>query len=147
MLVVVLVGHFWLGHTRSGRHLYAFGGGPTAARLVGISQRRVWCTAFGAGGLCAALSGLVELAQNGSMQSVLGTGYELRAIAAAVIGGVAITGGRGGVGGVVLGALLLSLVQNALVLWQVSPFYNEVVIGGLLLAAILVDLGVRRLAR
>jgi ribose/xylose/arabinose/galactoside ABC-type transport system permease subunit len=112
---------------------------------VGISQRGVWLTAFGAGGLCAGLAGLLELAQNGSMQSGLGTGYELRAIASAVIGGTAVTGGRGSVGGVVLGALLLSLLQNALVLWSVSRYQYDLVIGILLLAAILLDLGTRTL--
>jgi ABC-type sugar transport system ATPase subunit/ribose/xylose/arabinose/galactoside ABC-type transport system permease subunit len=144
MLAAVLLVHLWLGHTRSGRHLYAFGGNPRAARLLGIRRGRAWLPAFAAGGLCAATAGLLELAQNGSMQSGMGTGAELRAIAAAVIGGTAVSGGRGGVVGVVLGALLLSLVQNALVLWEVSRHHYDLVIGGLLLAAILVDRGVRR---
>ncbi len=144
MLAVAFVMHVWLAHTRSGRHLFAFGGNPRAARLVGIAKRRVWLTAFAAGGLCAALAGLLELAQNGSMQSGMGTGLELRAIAAAVIGGTTVAGGRGSVLGVVLGALLLSLVQDALILWEVSPNRYELVIGGLLLAAILGDRALRR---
>ena len=90
------------------------------------------------------MAGLLELAQNGSMQSGMGTGAELRAIAAAVIGGTAVAGGRGGVAGVVLGALLLSLVQNALVLWEVSRHRYDLVLGGLLLAAILGDRALRR---
>ena len=144
MVVAAAVVHLWLAHFRSGRHLYAFGGNPRAARLVGIAAGRVWSVAFGAGGVCAALAGLLELAQNGSMQSGMGTGAELRAIAAAVIGGTAVAGGRGGVAGVVLGALLLSLVQNALVLWEVSRYRYDLVIGGLLLAAILGDRALRR---
>jgi ABC-type sugar transport system ATPase subunit/ribose/xylose/arabinose/galactoside ABC-type transport system permease subunit len=144
MLVVALLVHLWLAHFRSGRYLYASGGNPRAARLVGIGRGRVWLMAFGAGGLCAALAGLLELAQNGSMQSGMGTGAELRAIAAAVIGGTSVAGGRGGVPGVVLGALLLSLVQNALVLWEVSPNRYGLVTGGLLLAAILGDRALRR---
>jgi ribose/xylose/arabinose/galactoside ABC-type transport system permease subunit len=144
MLAVVLAAHIWLAHSRSGRHLYAFGGNPRAARLVGIARGRVWLSAFAAGGLCAALAGLVELAQNGLMQSGMGTGAELRAIAAAVIGGTAIAGGRGGVPGVVLGALLLSMIQNALVLWEVSQYRYDLVIGGLLVAAILGDRALRR---
>src|SRR5262249_34896574 len=138
MLVVALLVHLWLSHTRSGRHIYAFGGNPRAARLPGIDRRRVWLSAFAVGGLCAALAGLIELAQNGSMQSGMGTGAELRAIAAAVIGGTAMTGGRGGVTGVVLGALLLSLLQNALVLWGVARHRYDLVIGCLLLAAVVV---------
>jgi ribose/xylose/arabinose/galactoside ABC-type transport system permease subunit len=144
MLALALVMHVWLAQTRSGRHLYAFGGNPRAARLLGIARGRVWLSAFAAGGLCAAVAGLVELAQNGMMQSGMGTGAELRAIAAAVIGGTAIAGGRGGVLGVVLGALLLSMIQNALVLWEVSQYRYGLVIGGLLLAAVLGDRALRR---
>jgi ABC-type sugar transport system ATPase subunit/ribose/xylose/arabinose/galactoside ABC-type transport system permease subunit len=144
MLAMAAAVHLWLAHTRSGRYLYALGGNPRAARLAGIGQGRAWSAAFAAGGFCAALAGLLELAQNGSMQSSMGTGAELRAIAAAVIGGTAVNGGRGGVPGVVLGALLLSLLQNALVLWQVSRHHYDLVIGSLLLAAILIDWSLRR---
>ena len=77
----------------------------------------------------------------------MGTGYELQAIAAAVIGGVSISGGRGSVAGVCLGALLLSLIYNAVVLWQISRYHYSLVTGGLLLAAVLVDLAWRRLGR
>jgi ABC-type sugar transport system ATPase subunit/ribose/xylose/arabinose/galactoside ABC-type transport system permease subunit len=144
MVALALVVHVWLTQTRSGRHLYAFGGNARAARLVGIARWRVWLSAFAAGGLCAGLAGLVELAQNGSMQSGMGTGAELRAIAAAVLGGTAIAGGRGGVPGVLLGSLLLSLIQNALVLWEVSRYRYDLVIGGLLVAAVLADRALRR---
>jgi ribose/xylose/arabinose/galactoside ABC-type transport system permease subunit len=75
-----------------------------------------------------------------------GTGDGLRAIAAAVLGGTALGGGRGGVAGVVLGAVLLALVQDALVLWQVPRYDHELVFGGLLLAAVLLDRGLSRLA-
>jgi ribose/xylose/arabinose/galactoside ABC-type transport system permease subunit len=122
----------------------ALGASASAARLVGISKSRVWLAAFGAGGLLAALAGLIELSQTGSMQSGMGTGYELQAIAAAVIGGVSITGGRGSVIGVCLGALLLSLIYNALVLWQISGYHYGLVTGLMLLAAVLVDLAWRR---
>jgi ABC-type sugar transport system ATPase subunit/ribose/xylose/arabinose/galactoside ABC-type transport system permease subunit len=144
MVAVALVVHVWLTQTRSGRHLYALGGNPRAARMVGIARSRVWLSAFAAGGLCAGLAGLVELAQNGSMQSGMGTGAELRAIAAAVLGGTAIAGGRGGVLGVLLGSLLLGLIQNALVLWEVSRYRYDLVIGGLLVAAVLADRALRR---
>lgn len=147
MALAIASAYVWLAHTRSGRHLYAYGASPSAARLVGITQRRTWLTAFGGGGLLAGLAGMLELSQNGSMQSVMGTGYELRAIAAAVIGGTAITGGRGSVGGVVLGAWLLALLYNALVLWQVSRYHYDLVIGGLILVAVLLDLAWRRLER
>jgi ribose/xylose/arabinose/galactoside ABC-type transport system permease subunit/ABC-type multidrug transport system ATPase subunit len=143
----VVAVYVWLARLRSGRHLVALGSSPAAARLVGISRWRVWLAAFGAGGLLAALAGLVELSQTGSMQSGMGAGYELQAIAAAVIGGVSITGGRGSVIGVCLGALLLSLIYNALVLWQISGYHYALVTGLMLLAAVLADLGWRRIQR
>ncbi len=139
--------YVWISHLRSGRHVMAIGASATAARLVGISRTRTWLTAFSVGGFLAALAGVLELSQTGAMQSGMGTGYELQAIAAAVIGGVSISGGRGSVLGVCLGALLLSLISNGLVLWQVSPYHNSLVTGSLLLAAVLVDLVWRRLER
>ncbi|QDU59209.1 Ribose import ATP-binding protein RbsA [Planctomycetes bacterium Pan216] len=141
-LVATLTG-CWLQHTKSGRSLYAIGSSRTAARVVGLSRWRLWLLAFGAGGLCAGLAGLMELAQTGTMQTRLGMGYELRAIAAAVVGGVAITGGRGTVIGVLLGAILLALVQNALVFWQVGVEQNGLVMGLLLLAAVVLQRLVR----
>jgi ribose/xylose/arabinose/galactoside ABC-type transport system permease subunit len=144
LVAVAIAGHLWLGHLRSGRHLYALGCSPTAAHLVGIERRRSWLLAFGAGGLLAALAGLVEMAQTGSLQSSTGTGYELQAIAAAVIGGVSISGGRGSTASVVLGALLLSLVYNAVVLLEVSRYHYGLVTGLLLLGAVLIDRVARR---
>lgn len=134
----------FFGHTVPGRQGLAFGASPGAARLAGISQRRVWLVAFGLGGLAAGGAGLLELSLNRSMQSNLGEGYELRAISAAVIGGTAITGGRGSTLGICLGALMLTMVEKALVVWSVSQYQNELVIGGLLLSAILVDWWTRR---
>ncbi len=128
-----------LSHTVMGRQWFAYGNSPTAARLLGVTQRRAWLGAFGWAGLMTGLAGLLALARSGQMQSGLGAGYELQAIAAAVIGGAAIRGGRGSVLGIALGALLLSLLYNALVLWQVSVYRYDLVIGGLLLAAVVVD--------
>lgn len=140
-ILIAVIGFVQLAwrHTRAGRHLFAVGSSLGAARLVGISQARAWMFAFGSGGLLVGLAAMLELARNGSMQSGMGTGMELQAIAAAVIGGTAITGGRATVAGVVAGALLLGLVSNALVMWQVSVFHYDIVIGSLLLAAVLGD--------
>jgi ribose/xylose/arabinose/galactoside ABC-type transport system permease subunit len=138
-LAAVLLGAIFLAYTRWGRHLLAVGSSPSAARLAGISRARSWLVAFGCGGLLAAAAGLVELAQTGALQSGMGTGYELQAIAAAVIGGVSISGGRGSVLGVCLGAMLLSTIYNGLVLWQISGHHYALVTGLLLLAAVLAD--------
>lgn len=146
VLVAISV-YVWWSHLRCGRYMMALGASPTAAKLVGISRWRTWLLAFGGGGLLAALAGVVELSQTGAVQSGVGAGYELTAIAAAVIGGVSISGGRGSVAGVCLGALVLNLISNALVLWQISRYQYSLVSGTLLLAAVLVDLGGRRSQR
>lgn len=145
MIAVVAAMQFWAAQTVSGRQAYALGTNPAAARTVGISQTRVWLTVFALGGTLSAVAALVELSQNGSMQSSMGVDYELNAIAAAVIGGTAITGGRGRPWGVLLGALLIGVVNNSLVLWQVSRYHNRLVIGLLILAAVLWDLAWQKL--
>jgi rhamnose transport system ATP-binding protein len=143
LLAAVCAG-LWLSRFRTGRYLMAIGASRSAAALVGISHARTWLAAFGVGGFLAALAGIVELSQTGAVQSGVGAGYELTAIAAAVIGGVSISGGRGSAVGVCTGALLLSLIANALVLWEISRYHYSLVAGGLLLAAVLVDRAWRR---
>jgi ABC-type sugar transport system ATPase subunit/ribose/xylose/arabinose/galactoside ABC-type transport system permease subunit len=144
LLATLAVGHFIIAHSVWGREILAVGSSPSAARLAGISKTKTWLRAFSAAGLLVGLAGMLDLAQNRTLQPTMGTGYELRAIAAAVIGGVAIEGGRGSVPGVVLGALLLVLMENGLVLWQVKGARYDLVIGGLLLFAILIDRFTRR---
>ena len=141
--LVVLLVYLWMAHTRSGRHVYALGSAPRAAGLLGFSKSRLWPVTFGLGGLLAGLAGVLQLSMGQQMQARLGAGWELSAIAVAVIGGVAITGGRGTVLGVVLGALLLRLVNSALVRWGVSDQQTDLVVGGLILAALLLDLAWR----
>lgn len=130
----------WLSHTRSGRYLYALGSGPRAAMLAGISKPRTWLTAFAAGGALAGLAGVVQLAESGQMQSRLGVGWELHAIAVAVIGGVAITGGRGTVLGVVLGAILIRLINSSLIRWGIRDVQFDLFVGAMILAAVVTDL-------
>jgi len=145
MLVLTsLLSWLWLEQTKWGRQIYAVGSSPSAARLVGISKSWTWLLAFTVAGLLVGIAGMLELAQNRTMQPTMGVGYELRAIAAAVIGGVAIQGGRGNVLGVLLGALLLVMIENGLVLWQVKGAKYDLVIGSLLLIAVLIDRITRR---
>ena len=131
-------------HRRAGRHLYALGSSSTAARLVGVSHVRTWLFAFGLGGLLMGIAAVMVLSASMQMQSQLAKGWELQAIAVAVIGGVSITGGRGTVGGVILGAVLLRLVNLALVRWEVRGEQVDVFVGGLILAAVLLDLFLRK---
>ncbi|MAR11443.1 MAG: hypothetical protein CL681_15980 [Blastopirellula sp.] len=143
----VVVAYLFLNHTRPGRHLYAVGASPTAARLAGISHAVSWLIAFAISGLLVGIAAVMELSSSMQMQAQLGKGWELQAIAIAVIGGVSITGGRGSVLGVVLGALLLQLVNSALVRWQIQGSQIDLIFGAMILVAVIVDLSWRRLER
>ena len=135
---------WWLFFQRSGRHLFAVGASRSAAHQAGISHGRVWLTAFGVGGLMAGIAGVLQLAQAGQMQSNLAQGWELAAIAVAVIGGTSITGGKGSVAGVLLGAVLLALLESALVRWNVPQNQVTLFVGALILVAVLPQVLVER---
>ena len=149
LIGVVVMGlmYLLLGHTRFGRHLYALGASESAAQLVGISKTKTWLAAFAISGSLIALAAVIELASSMQMQAQLAKGWELQAIAVAVIGGVSITGGRGTVVGVFLGALLLQLVSSALVRWEIHGSQVDLVVGGMILVAVIMDLSWRRLDR
>jgi ribose/xylose/arabinose/galactoside ABC-type transport system permease subunit len=136
---IYLAGHVLLTRFTFGRHTLAIGGDEDAARLCGVRVQRVKLFTYGFCGLMCGVSGVVLAARLGSGQPSTGAGYELTAIAAAVIGGNALSGGRGTVWGTLLGALILGVVSNALNLWGVASFYQTVVTGLIVLAAVLVD--------
>src|SRR5439155_10318962 len=139
---VVCVGAYYMRSFRTGRDLYAIGSNPQAARLVGIPTGRRVFTAFVVSGALAGVAGVLWASKYGTLDSTAGTGYELTVIAAVVIGGVAIFGGSGSVVGAALGALLLNTILAALYVVGVSPFWNQAIAGGLLLAAITLDRGI-----
>ena len=146
-LVFISVHIFMTRHLR-GRHLYVVGNSEVAASLLGIRKPVAWCWAFALSGVLVALSGLLQLATTTQMQSTLGETWELDAIAIAVIGGVSITGGRGTVVGVALGALLLKSLQAVLLQFQASAGRIKLVVGLMILIAITIDhLSARHLAR
>jgi ribose transport system permease protein len=135
----VIVGAVILRYTSLGPGLYATGGNEEAARLAGLSVRRIKIAAFMISGTLAGIAGLVLAARINSGQPNLGEGLELQAIAAAVIGGMALSGGRGTLGGVVLGVLILAILQNGLDITNVSSFLQQVISGLVILAAVVVD--------
>ena len=137
-LIFVLV-HLFMTRHRVGRHLYVVGNSETAASLLGIRKTVVWCWAFALSGVLVALSGLLQLATTTQMQATLGETWELDAIAIAVIGGVSITGGRGTVPGVALGAILLKTLQAVLIQFEASAGKIKLVVGLVILIAITVD--------
>jgi inositol transport system permease protein len=137
--VVIVVTHLMLNNTRFGRQVYAIGGNETAARVSGVNIGRTKILIYMFSGLMAGLGGVVLTARVQSATPALGIGYELDAIAAAVIGGTSFAGGIGTVWGTVVGALIIGVMNNGLDLLNVSPFYQQVVKGVIIIVAIIID--------
>lgn len=147
MIVVALIGTFVLQKTVLGRRIYAIGGNETAAYYAGIPVGRVKLIVYTLGGLLAGLSACMEVGYNATASVGAGQGYELNVIAAAVIGGASLSGGRGSAIGAVLGAILVSLIDNAMVILDINQNYNQIVMGGAIVIAVAVDQLKRRYLR
>lgn len=145
--VIVLILAFVLRRTYFGRTVFAVGNNAQAAYLSGIDVDRVRVKAFALSGLLAATAGILLAAQLSSVQAAHGEGYLLIAIAAAVVGGTSLAGGRGTIWGTVVGALLIAVVNNGLLLLEVSTFWVNIVIGAIILGAVVFDGALRRLAQ
>jgi ribose transport system permease protein len=125
--------------TRFGRYLYAVGGNERAATLSGLNISRVKTMAYIFAGGLAAVAGLMLTARSDAADPKAGVGYELDAIAAVVIGGTSLSGGRGSILGTVLGCLTIGVLNNGLVLLNVSPYWQLVVKGYVILLAVAID--------
>ncbi len=146
-LVIAVALHLVLQYTRRGRHLYAVGSNPEAARQVGLDDRRVQIAAFVACGALAGLAGFLYVGRFGTINVTAGSGLELAAIAAAVVGGVSTLGGSGTVMGAFVGAVLIGLLDLSLVrVPQISEFWRDAILGSLILAAVMLDVTVGRAA-
>jgi rhamnose transport system permease protein len=137
-VVLAAVGYY-LHTARSGRELYAIGSDPDAAQLYGLPVRRRILAAFVISGAVAGLAGVFYAARYGTVSSGAGLGMELQAVGAAVIGGVAIFGGSGSVWGAAIGAFLLVTINRALPIVGISDFWQQAVVGALIIAAIALD--------
>lgn len=122
-------------YTRSGREIYAIGGNKTAARFVGVSEKKVQMLIFSLSGALCGIAGVMWTARYAAAVNETATGFELMTVAACVLGGVNIAGGSGGVPGVILGALFLGIINNALPVINLSPFYQMFIQGAVVLAA------------
>jgi rhamnose transport system permease protein len=138
-VVVVLVGGYFLGYRPAGRQFYAIGSDESAARLYGLPVGRRVFSAFVISGGLAGLAGVMYTARYATVSSDSGTGLELQAVAAAVIGGVAIFGGSGTVVGAFLGAVLLTTIDRVLPTIGVQDFWQQAVVGVLIILAIVLD--------
>jgi ribose transport system permease protein len=137
--LIVLLAVFITTKTRLGKYIYAIGGNESASLLSGIQVNRVKIIVYTIGGALAAVGGLLVTSRLDSAQPNAGVSYELDSIAAVVIGGTSLSGGRGSVLGTVQGALIIGVLNNGLVLLNVSPFWQQVVKGLVILLAVIID--------
>ncbi|MED1795797.1 MULTISPECIES: ABC transporter permease [Brevibacillus] len=139
MLISFAILYFLLRHTTFGRHVYALGSNEEATKLSGINTGKVKVLVYSISGLFAALSGIILTSRLNSAQPTAGTSYELDAIAAVVLGGTSLSGGRGWIVGTLIGAMIIGVLDNGLNLLNVSSFYQSVVKGAVILIAVLLD--------
>lgn len=146
-LVIALLVYYFLNYTQPGRDIYAVGSNPEAAEVAGIRVQRIIFMVYVISGFLCGMAGVLWASRFESAQTNTALGFELQVVAAAVVGGVNIFGGSGTVLGVTLGALLLGVINNALIIVRISPFWQLAVQGLLILLAIIVDSAVLRRLR
>lgn len=139
MAIVFLLAWYLLNHTRLGRYIYALGGNEAATRLSGINVDRVKLAVYGLCGMLSALAGLIVTSRLSSAQPTAGMGYELDAIAAVVLGGTSLMGGKGRIMGTLIGALIIGFLNNALNLLDVSSYYQMIAKASVILLAVMID--------
>ena len=138
-IVVAVIVYYFLNYTRTGREIYAVGSNPDAAQFAGIRKDRIIFLVYIISGVAAGLAAVLWASRFESAQTNTALGFELQTVAAAVVGGVSISGGVGTVPGVLLGALLLGVIQNALTIVRISPFWQLAAQGLLILIAVITD--------
>jgi erythritol transport system permease protein len=139
MIILAIIFSIVLNRTPFGRWLYATGSNERAAQLSGVPVKSVKTQIYVLSGLCAGIVGILQMANISSATADLGTFYELNAIAAVVIGGAALSGGRGTVRGTIIGAFVIGFLANGLVIVGVSPFWQKVITGAVIILAVAVD--------
>ncbi|MFJ7738696.1 ABC transporter permease [Lysinibacillus sp. NPDC097287] len=144
VIIVYVLAFYFIGHTRTGRQIYAVGSNPESAKVTGISEKKIFLLVYTIMGGLSGLAGILWVSKYASAQGDTATGFELSVIAACILGGVSIAGGAGKLSGVILGALLIGILNNALPLLNVSPFWQKGIEGFIILAAVLLNVMVKR---
>jgi ribose transport system permease protein len=139
MVLVYAIAWFTLERTRYGRHVYAVGGNAEAARLAGVNVKRVILSVYVVAGVCAGLAGVIFAARVVSAQPTAGTGYELDAIAAVVLGGTSLAGGRGRLYGTLVGSVILGVLSTGLILMNIQFFTQLLIKGAVIILAVTID--------
>ncbi len=152
MVVVTLVAGWYLRRAVAGRHIFAVGGNEQAALFSGLNVSRVKLLVYTLGGLAAGVAAMIMLGYYGSASSDAGKGYELDVIAAAVVGGASLSGGRGTALGALLGALIIQMINNGIIILNIDQNYSQIIIGWVIVLAVVFDrintsLREKRLAR
>tara|TARA_B100001093_G_scaffold143520_2_gene136038 strand:+ start:909 stop:2249 length:1341 start_codon:yes stop_codon:yes gene_type:complete len=140
MAVLYIAAHLLMSRTTIGRHVYAVGGNPEAARLSGVPVKRILLWVYASSGVLAGLGGIVMASQFRSGDPKYGLMYELYVIAAVVVGGTSLSGGRGKIFGTLIGAFIIAVIQNGMNLTGVQSYTQKVVLGMVLLTAVLLDM-------
>ncbi|MGL4760616.1 MAG: ABC transporter permease [Sarcina sp.] len=138
-IIIAIIAIYALSQTRFGRYLYALGGNEESAKLSGINTDKIKIMSYAISGFMASIAGVIITSRIGSASPNAGTGFELDAIAAVVIGGTSLSGGEGKITGTIIGALIIGVLNNGLNLMNVSPFYQSIVKGLVILLAVLLD--------
>jgi inositol transport system permease protein len=141
---VAVVFHFILSNTRFGRHVYAIGGNETAAHVSGVSVDRIKILVYALAATLSGLGGLLLSSRTAVGSPIAGSGYELDAIAAAVIGGTSTTGGVGFVSGTIIGALIIQVISNGLDMINVPSYYQQIVKGVIIILAVYIDIRTKK---
>lgn len=139
MIILFAAGYYLLMHTRFGRYTYAIGGNEEATKLSGINVNKIKIWLYGICGALSALAGVILTSRLYSAQPTAGSGYELDAIAAVVLGGTSLSGGVGRITGTALGAVIIGVLGNALNLLNVSSYYQMMIKAAVILIAVLID--------
>ena len=138
-VLIAIVAWFFLKHTKLGQYAYAIGGNEEASKLSGINVNLCKAKFFAVSGFLSAVAGIMLVGRLGAAEPIAGGGYELDAIAAAVMGGASLMGGEGRIWGTVIGALIIASLRNILNLLNMQSFYQQVAIGAVIILAITID--------
>lgn len=137
--LMLLIMSLLLMKTKFGRYVYAIGSNENTSRLSGINVDFYRMMTYVVSALCAAVAGIILTGRLNAAHPYAGEGYEMTAIAAAVIGGTSVSGGEGSMYGTIIGALIIGIIQNGLNLLQINAFWQQIVIGGVIIIAVLID--------
>lgn len=145
-IVIAAIGMIYLTYTASGRNIFAVGSNEVSARLSGVKVNKTIVTVYTLSSICVALAGVVYLARLTAAQPTAGESYEMEAIAAAVVGGTSQAGGEGGILGSLIGAVIIAIIRNGLVMIGVGNYFTKIVVGLIIVLAVAIDVTRRRLA-